>query len=148
MSSPALETLRFLRHSPEPANNLPRNTRSMLMGWCRHRDVSLEEFLDLVWQGKEDTPERRARYSQAWRAWGEKRSPNNKYVEAVLMMLYPDTCFTNKNARIYRQTHALKTSRVVTGLSKSKGQMTIAENVERLKFPKRAPSSSAPTTWA
>ena len=63
MSSPALETLRLIRHSAEPAHKLPRNTRYMLMGWCRHRGVSLDDFLEWVWQGKEDTPERRARYS-------------------------------------------------------------------------------------
>jgi hypothetical protein len=64
------------------------------------------------------------------------------------MTLYPDVCLANKDARIYRQTHAIKTTRVVTGLSKPQGQMTIAENMERLKISKEAPSSSAPTTSA
>ena len=59
----------------------------MIMGWCRHRGISLDDFLEWVWQGKQDTPERRARYSQDWRAWADKRPPNNKLVEAVLMKI-------------------------------------------------------------
>jgi len=101
-SSPALETPNLIRHSPEPAHSLPRNLRCMLMGWCRHRDVSREDFLEWVWQGKEATPERRARYSQVWRAWGKKHPSNNKHVEVVLMTLYPDVRCNNKDARIYR----------------------------------------------
>ena len=45
MSSPALETLHLIRYNPEPAHSLPQSTRHMLMGWCRHRGVSLELFL-------------------------------------------------------------------------------------------------------
>jgi hypothetical protein len=111
----------------------------MLMGWCRHRGVSLEDFLEWVWQGKEDTPERRARYSQDWRAWGEKRPPNNKQVERVLMTLYPETCFTNKDARIYRQTHSLETTRIVTGLSKPRGQMFLEEKYKRQNIIEEGP---------
>ncbi len=47
-SSPVLETLHLIHHNPEPSHSLPRSTRYMLMGWCRHRGVSLEEFLEWV----------------------------------------------------------------------------------------------------
>ena len=55
------------------------------------------------------------------------------------MTLYPDVCFTNKDARIYRQTHSLKTTRIVTGLSKPRGQTTIAENFNRQKLIREGP---------
>jgi hypothetical protein len=134
MSSPALETLRLIRHNTDAAYRLPRTIRYMLMGWCRHRDISLDDFLMRIWQGTEDTSEHRARYSHDWRAWAWKRPPPNKKIEAVLATLYPDVCFTNKDARIYRQTYALKTTRVVAGLSTPRGQMTLAENFERQRL--------------
>ncbi len=61
MSSPALETLRPVRHSTEPPHRLSRGIRYMLMGWARHRDISFDDYLQWIFQGKEDTPERRAR---------------------------------------------------------------------------------------
>jgi hypothetical protein len=136
MSSPALETLRLIRHNTDAGHRLTRTIRYMIMGWCRHRDgVSFDDFLQWIFQGKEDTPERRARYSEDWRAWAGKRPPPNNKIEAVLATLYPDVCFTNKDARIYRQTHALKTTRVVTGFSSApRGQMTITENLQRQRF--------------
>jgi hypothetical protein len=74
----------------------------MLMGWCRHRRVILGDFFEWVWEGKEDTPERRIRYSKDWCAWEKKRPPNNKHVEDVLMTLHPNMYFTNKDSRICR----------------------------------------------
>ena len=131
MSSPPLKTLFLTRHSLDPAHRLLRNIRYMLMGWCRHRGVSLKDLLEWVWQGKEDTTKRRARYSQDRRAWGEKRPPNNKHVERVLMTLYPSVCFTYKDARIYRQTHSLKTIRIGTCLFKPRGKMALIKNFKR-----------------
>ena len=55
------------------------------------------------------------------------------------MTLYLDVCFTNKDARIYRQTHSLKMTRIVTGLSKPRGQTTIAKNFKRHKLTREGP---------
>ncbi len=35
----------------------------MLMGWALHRDISFDNYLQWIFQGKQDTPERRARYA-------------------------------------------------------------------------------------
>ncbi len=121
MSSPALDTLYLIHHSLKSAHKLLRNTRCMFTGRCRHWGISLEDILKKVWQVKENTPERRARYSKDWRNWGEKRLPNNKHVDAMIMTMYPDVCFTNKDARIYRQMHGLRSTRIVASLSKPKG---------------------------
>ncbi len=117
MSSPALETLRLVRHSTEPPYRLSRGICYMLMGWTRHRDISFDDYLQWIFQSKEDTPERRARYSQERRKWADKRPPPNSKIEAVLATLYPGVCLNNNDARIYRKTNAHKTTRVVTGLS-------------------------------
>ena len=50
------------------------------------------------------------------------------------MTLYPNTCFTNKDVRIYRQTHFLKTARIAADLSKPRGQMTLVENFKRQRL--------------
>ena len=63
------------------------------------------------------------------------RPPPNHRIETVLATLYPCVCLSNKYARIYRQTHALQTTRVVTGLpSALRGQMTLAENLQRQRI--------------
>ena len=74
----------------------------MLMDWARHRDISFDDYLQWIFQGKEDTPERRARYFHEWRKMADKRPPPNNKIEAVLATLYPCVCLINKDARIYR----------------------------------------------
>jgi hypothetical protein len=45
MSSPALETLRLVRHNTEPPNRLSRGIRYMLMGWALHLDINFDDYL-------------------------------------------------------------------------------------------------------
>jgi hypothetical protein len=129
MSFPTLENLRLIRHSTEPPNRLSRGIRYMLMDRARHRDISLDAFLLWIWQGKEDTPER-----QEWRKWVDKRPPPNHKIDAVLETLYLGVCLNNKDARIYRQIHVIKTTRVVSDLSTPRGQMTLAQSLERQRL--------------
>jgi hypothetical protein len=90
----------------------------MPMGWCRRgRDVSEEVFNDLVFQVKEDTPERRSRYGNYWHRWEAKRFSGDYKMLVVLQALYPDVILTNKHASIYKQAHHLASTRLVTGLS-------------------------------
>ncbi len=61
MTTPPLETLTLMRHSME--RPILRTTRYVIMGWCRHRGLRLEDFFAWVLLGKEDTHERRVRYA-------------------------------------------------------------------------------------
>ena len=132
MTAPPLETLALVRHSRE--RPIPRNARYMIMGWCWHRHLRLEDFLAWVFRGKEETPERRARYARQWDEWEHKRAPGDKRLLLVLGALYPDVILTNENARIYRETHSLVTTRTVKGGQGADGQLTLHEVFEGPKF--------------
>jgi hypothetical protein len=75
MTSCPRKTLALIRHTKEPPFRIPRGTRYMIMGWCRHRGLELEDFFAWAWQGKKETPERRARYTRQWAEWADKCSP-------------------------------------------------------------------------
>ena len=117
MTAPPLETLALVRHKPEAPHRLPANVRFMIMGWCRGRGIPENAFYDWVFQGKEDTHARRARYGNDWYRWEPKRLPNDFKMLLVLQALYPDVILTNKHDRVYKQAHTLATTRLVTGLS-------------------------------
>jgi hypothetical protein len=70
----------------------------MIMGWCRARGVPEEAYYAWVFKGKEDTPERRARYGADWRKWDNKRLPWDFKMLLVLQALYPDVR-TAKNGK-------------------------------------------------
>jgi len=53
MTVPALEALALVRHSME--RQIPRTTRYVIMGWCWHYGLRLEDFFALVFFGKKDT---------------------------------------------------------------------------------------------
>ena len=55
MSSPALDTLHLIHHNTEPPNRLSRGIRYMLMVWARHHNISLDDFLLWIRQGKKET---------------------------------------------------------------------------------------------
>jgi hypothetical protein len=104
------------------------------MGWCRHRDLALADFLTWAWQGKEETSQRRARYSREWREWAKKRPPRDDRVLAVLRALYPNVPLNNPEARIYRQNHCLVTTRTAIGVQAADGQATLEEVINGPKF--------------
>jgi hypothetical protein len=83
MTSPPLETLFLIRHTTEAPHRLPRAVRYMVMGWCRARGVAEEAYYAWVFQGKEDTPDRRARYGADWRRWENKRLPGDRKILLV-----------------------------------------------------------------
>ncbi len=64
MTAHPLETLALVRHSME--RPIPRTTKYVIMGWCRHRGLRLEDFFAWVFLRKEDTHERRVRYTKQW----------------------------------------------------------------------------------
>jgi hypothetical protein len=131
MSSPPEETLWYIRHKLDAPHRLPRKIRYMIMWWCRHNGINLESFFEWVFQGKEDTHERRARYAVDLQEWKDKRAVNSYKILLVLMHLYPNTVLKNKNTRVYRHTHTLQTTRVVTGLDELFGQLSLDNILHR-----------------
>ena len=115
MTSEPLTTLGLIRHSPKPPHRLSRALRFVVMGWARHRGVAFEDYLKWAFEGKEDTHERRGRYSTDWRAWGDKRPLGDKHILLLLKVLYPDKCFDNRSVRVHRQRHHLETTRLAKG---------------------------------
>ncbi len=80
LTSPPHETLDLIWHLHGPPHKLSRTTRYMIMRWCRHRDLALADFLTWVWNSKEETSQRRARYSREWCEWAKKRPPRDDKV--------------------------------------------------------------------
>ncbi len=103
MTAPALETLALVRHKPEAPHRLPANVRFTITGWCRGWCIPENAFYDWVFQGKEDTPARRARHGKDWHRWKPKRLPNDFKILLVLQPMYTDVILTNKHARVYKQ---------------------------------------------
>ena len=124
MTSCPLQTLGLIRHHPVAPHRLPRAVRFLVMGWAHHRGVLLEDFLRWAFQGKEDTPERRVRYSTDWRDWSSRRPPGDRKLLLVIKTLYPDVCFDNHPVRKHLQRHDIQTTRTVKG---DNTQLTLAQ---------------------